>query len=286
MPQICRILAAALAASCAMTIDATPPGRPSAANPKVYIETPGHSNPRDAVNADVLIQSVVFEDGLEIGPDQLRFAGQIVEMNYAGPLDAFRVVNGEQATIGTAGVSYIEAQDNAPASISSLDRNLFCQRIENAMANRNLNNRVHLAAQSGYSFVVGFESRIWDSHFDNDPRPEILIFEEQGNSVLTVQALNDALQPTGTPVEIRAVDIRSIRPSKVWVGRFDNDGNWQPGAYEAKLASIDLTALGVQSVKFLRITTSISNGGESSADLKIVAVDSAPTPAAEPIGFD
>ncbi|MFM7051090.1 MAG: hypothetical protein ACKOYN_03025 [Planctomycetota bacterium] len=269
-----------------MTAVATPPGRPSAANPKVFIETPGYANPREAVNADVLIQTIVFEDGLEIGPDQLRFAGQIVEMNYAGPLDAFRVVNGELATIGTAGVSYIEAQDNVPASISALDRTLFCQRVENSLANRNLNNRVHLASQSGYSFVIGFESRIWDSHFDADQRPEILIFEEQGNSVLTVQALNDALQPVGTPVEIRAVDIRSIQPKKVWVGRFDNNGQWQPGTYESKLASIDLTALGVQSVKFLRITTSISSGGEASADLKIVAVDSAPTPAAEPIGFD
>ena len=286
MPQICRILAAALAASCAMAAGATPPGRPSAANPKVFVETPGYSNPRDAVNADVLIQSIMFDDGLSVGPEQLRYAGQVLEMGYAGPLSAFRVVNGEQATIGTAGVSYIEVQDNIPASISILDRNLFCQRVENAFANRNLNNRVHLANQAGYSFVIGFESRIWDSHFDTDQRPEILIFEEQGNSVLTVQALNDALQPVGTPVEIRAVDIRSIKPNKVWVGRFNNNGDWQPGAYESKLASIDLTALGVQSVKFLRITTSISSGGEASADLKVVAVDSSPTPAAEPLGFD
>ncbi|MFZ9882322.1 MAG: hypothetical protein ACO3QC_13090, partial [Phycisphaerales bacterium] len=113
-----------------------------------------------------------------------------------------------------------------------------------------------------------------------------LIFEEQGNSVLTVQALNDAMQPVGTAVEIRAVDIRSIRPQKIWVGRFGQDGEWQPGTYESKLASIDLTSLGVQSVKFLRISTSISSGGEASADLKIVAVDTSPTPAAEPSAFD
>ncbi|MCE2880985.1 MAG: hypothetical protein LW636_01305 [Planctomycetaceae bacterium] len=286
MSKICRIFAAAVACAAASFAVAAPQNGPSNANPRIIVETPGYGNPRDAVNADVLIQSVQFADGLEVGADKLRFPGQIVEMSYAGPTEAFRVVNGELATVGTAGVSYIEAQDNVPATISSLDRSLFCQRIENAFANRNLNNRVHLASQTGYSFVIGLESRIWDSHFALDQRPEILIFEEQGNSVLTVQALNDAMQPVGTAVEIRAVDIRSIRPQKIWVGRFDQNGDWQPGTYEAKLAAIDLTSLGVDSVKFLRISTSISNGGEASADLKIVAVETSPTPAAEPAAFD
>lgn len=99
--------------------------------------------------------------------------------------------------------------------------------MELAWANRNINNRTMLHAQSGYSFVVGLKTRIWDSSFASDNRPEIFIFEDQGNSVMTLQALDDDLVPVGTPVEIRAVDITSIQPSKVWVGRWGNDGQLQ-----------------------------------------------------------
>lgn len=261
-------------------------GGSSSSRPQLYVTTPGYSNPRDAVNADVLLDRIVFPDGVTVMHDDFVFPGQVLQMTYSGPIDRFRVQNGSLATVGQPGIAYIEDLDGVSASVSDADRLLFADRMELAWANRNLNNRTLLHAQSGYSFIVGLETRIWDSSFASDNRPEIFIFEDQGNSVMTLQALDDELIPVGTPVEIRAVDITSIQPSKVWVGRWGNDGQPQSGTYECKVASIDLSRLGVTHVKFLKVTTAISGGGEASADLKFVCVDTSPAPAAQTMTFD
>jgi hypothetical protein len=91
---------------------------------------------------------------------------------------------------------------------------------------------------------------------------------------------------SGTLVEVRAVDIASINPTKVWVGRWGQDGSPQSGTYELKMASLDLSRLGVTHLKWFRITTQVQGGGEASADLKIVAVDTSPAPAAQTMTFD
>ncbi|MFZ9915614.1 MAG: hypothetical protein ACO3IB_09830 [Phycisphaerales bacterium] len=286
------ILALAVAGTAAMTPQSGSSGGggggggSSSERPKIHIVTPGFENPRDAVIADVLVDRIEYADGVRIGANQFVYPGQILNFLYTGPLERLRVMNGPQATVGAPGVSYIEAQDGNPASISVQDRNLFCGKVEQALGNNNVNNRVHLAAQSGYSFIVGLESRFWGRHFSLDNRPELFIFEEQGNSVMTIQPLDDDLQPIGTAVEVRAVDIASIQPEKVWVGRFNNAGQPQSGTYELKMFSVDLTRLGVTHLKYFALTTQISGGGEASADFKIIAVDTSPAPAAQTMTFD
>jgi hypothetical protein len=270
-------------------LGAAPPSGGGGSNntrPQLYVTTPGYANPRDAVNADVLLDRIVFPDGVTVMHGDFVFPGQVLQMTYGGPIDRFRIQNGALATVGQPGIAYIEDLDGNGSSVSDSDRLLFAERMELAWSNRNLNNRTMLHAQSGYSFVVGLETRIWDSSFASDNRPEIFIFEDQGNSVMTLQALDDDLVPVGTPVEIRAVDITSIQPNKVWVGRWGNDGQPQSGTYECKVASIDLSRLGVTHVKWLKVTTAVSGGGEASADLKIICVDTSPAPAAQTMTFD
>jgi len=42
----------------------------------------------------------------------------------------------------------------------------------------------------------------------------------------------------------------------------------------------------VSHVKFFKITTAVSGGGEASADLKIICVDTSPAPTAQTMTFD
>jgi hypothetical protein len=254
--------------------------------PLIHITTPGASDPRNAVDRDVLVDRIEFADGTEVSNLDFVYPGQVLGLTYDGPLGRFRVMNGQYATVGRTGVHYIEAEDLNATNITAVDRDSFCNKIGEALGNNNINNRVHLQSQTGYSFIVSLSTRVWDSHFAIDQRPEIFIFEEQGNSVMTIQPLDDNLQIIGTPVEIRAVDIVSIQPAKTWVGRWGNDGQPQSGTYEAKYVAIDLTRLGVSSLKYFRLSTSISGGGEQSADFKIIAVDTSPARAAQTLTFD
>ena len=47
-----------------------------------------------------------------------------------------------------------------------------------------------------------------------------------------------------------------------------------------------LSRLGVTSTRYFKITTAVLGGGEASADLKILAVDTSPGPAAQTMTFD
>lgn len=261
-------------------------GSPGSALPYLYTLTPGYSNPRDAVNKDVLLDRIVFQDGTVVQQAQFIYPASVSDMLYNGPIDRFRRQNGALATVGPPGIAYIDDLDGDGSSVSQQDRDLFCNEMATVWGNNNLNNRILLQSQAGYSFIVGLRTRIWDSNWGSDNRPELFVFEDQGNSVMTIQALTDDLEPVGTPVEVRAVDLVSIQPNKVWVGRWNQNGQPQSGTYEAKLCAIDLSRLGVTSGRFFRITTSISSGGEASADLKIIAVDTSPGPAAQTMTFD
>jgi hypothetical protein len=256
------------------------------ADPAIHVVTPGYDNERYAVAADVLLDRIVFPDGVEVGPSRFIYPAEIRGVEYGGPIRRLRTINGPLATVGPAGVAYIEFGDGEDESVSSEDLLAFGDRMEASWANPNLNNRVHLHAQTTYSFTVGLETEVWDSNFGADQRPELFIFEDQGNSVMTIQPLDEDLEPVGTPVEVRATDIRSISPSKVWVGRFGMDGEPQSGTYELKMFAIDLSRLGVTHMRWFRITNRISGGGEASADLKIIAVDTSPAPAAQTMTFD
>ena len=261
-------------------------GSNSGTLPRLIVQTPGFENPRDAVNADVLLDRIEFTDGTTVSSAQFIYPSEVLNMQYSGPIDRFRRQNGVNASVGPSGIAYIDDLDGNGSSVSQQDLALFADQMELVWGNNNLNNRCLLQSQAGYSFIVGLRTRIWDSNWATDTRPELFVFEYQGNSVMTIQALSDSLVPVGSPVEVRAVDLVSIQPNKVWVGRWNQNGQPQSGTYEAKLCAIDLSRLGVTSGRYFKITTQISTGGEASADLKILAVDTSPGPAAQTMTFD
>jgi len=252
---------------------------------RMIYSTPGYSDPRQAFNADVLLDRIEFPDGVVVESPQFVFPAEVKQLGYSGTLGCFRTVNGLAASVGLPGCHRLEACDGNAASISINDMKLFPAKLKQTIANNNMNNRTELKANVSFSMTIPLATRVWDSNFEVDERPEIFIFEEQGNSVLKIQACTETGSLLGTPVEIRAVNLVSALPDKIWVGRFTSGGLPASGSYELKYAAVDLTQLGVTSVKWLRITNA-GTGGNGSADMKILAVDTSPGPAAQTMTFD
>jgi hypothetical protein len=252
---------------------------------RLLYSTPGFSDSRQAINSDVLLDRIEFPDGAVVESPQFVFPAEVRQLGYSGTVGCFRTVNGLAASVGLPGCHRLEACDGNASTISVNDLKLFPAKLKQTLANNNLNNRTELKANVQFSMTVSLTTRVWDSNFEFDPRPELFIFEEQGNSVLRVQACTETGSLLGTPVEVRAVDLRSVVPDKIWVGRFTSAGQPAAGPYELKVATIDLTQLGVTSVKWLRITN-VGSGGNGSADVKLLAVDTSPGPAAQTMTFD
>jgi hypothetical protein len=263
-------------------------GANASPRPRIILTTPGYTDSRDAVVADLLVSRIEFTDGVIADGSHIVLPSVVHSFAYQGGHRNLMLVNGPLATVGEPGVTFLADQDLDPNGISLVDRTAFSDRMRTALRNANLNNRLSLTGNSStnLSVIVSFETRLWDSHFSDDQRPEIFIFEEQGNSVLRLEALDENLSPVGSPVEVRAVDLQSIVPSKGWVGRFSNSGALLSGAHEVKVAAIDLSRLGVHHIKHLRISNQIAGGGETSADFKVMGIDTSPSSAAQTICFD
>lgn len=252
---------------------------------QLIYSTPGYSQPQQARNADVLLDRIVFPDGVTVESPQFVYPADVKQFGYSGTLNCFRTVNGLVASVGLVGCNRLEAADGNATSISVNDLKLFPAKLKQTLTNNNLNNRIELKSSVTFSMTVPLSTRIWDSNFEIDSRPELFIFEEQSSSVLQVQACTDTGSPLGTPVEVRTVDLISAAPMTIWVGRFTSAGQPSTSAYPLRYAAIDLTRLGVTSVKCLKITNT-GTSGSGSADLKIVAVDTSPGPAAQTMTFD
>lgn len=252
---------------------------------RLLYSTPGFSDPRQAINSDVLLDRIEFGDGVIVESPQFVYPAEVKQLGYSGTVGCFRTVNGLAASTGLPGCHRLEACDGNASTISVNDLKLFPAKLKQTFASNNLNNRTELKSNVQFSMTVSLATRVWDSNFELDQRPELFIFEEQGNSVLKVQACTETGSLLGTAVEIRAVDLASVLPEKVWVGRFTSAGQPSSGPYELKVATVDLTQLGVTSLKWLRITNT-GSGGNGSADVKLLAVDTSPGPAAQTMTFD
>lgn len=93
-------------------------GPSSSSLPQIYTATPGYSNSRDAVNKDVLLDRIVFADGVTVREDQFIYPASVTNMQYNGPIDRFRRQNGAIATVGPQGVAYIDDLDGDGSSVS------------------------------------------------------------------------------------------------------------------------------------------------------------------------
>jgi len=278
---------------------------------------------------------------VEVAANRLIFPSAIGGLEFQGGPGKFRITNGGVApwsgvvpgTIGSgpngAGMQFTSiVNDNRtqlfleqagslapnpagnPNACESSDYAPFCQAILGCLRSNNLNYRVGLEQAPpsvSFTYTIEFESRIWDSHFLPDTRQELLFFEEQGNSILTIQAMEgDALignpvtvqsvtmidvrnalmvsstSPTATPTPITAqqgrVKLGKVSPN----GTIDNQGTW------AKFYAMDLNELGVPHLKKIRVRSAIgsSGGGNRSAHVKVMAVDTSPAYLAQTMSFD
>jgi hypothetical protein len=252
---------------------------------QLVVSTPGFSNPQQAINSDVLLDRIVFPDGVTVESPQFVFPAEVRQLGYSGTVNCFRTLNGMASSVGLAGCHRLEACDGNAASISVNDMKSFPAKLKQTFGNNNLNNRIEIKGGVQFSMTVPLSTRIWDSNFELDERPELFVFSEQSNSVLRVQACGDDGALLGTPVEVRTTNLLSASPSQVWVGRFAAGGLPSSTPYQLRYAPIDLTQLGVTSLKSLRITN-MGSGGSAAADLKILAVDTSPGPAAQTMTFD
>lgn len=263
-------------------------------------------------NVSMPLSRVRFNDGTTVNATNFVYVSSVAQFVFNNPaVGRLRVLNSSAANSNPAyGAAnrFIEAEDGDATSISTpmqlgpnSDVTRFCDRMKIALANPNLNNRVAIESgppSTSIEVVVTLATRVWDSHFILDNRPELFIFEEQGNSVLTIQALEEfegplgpVLQPVGVAFEFHPNQIASARPNRIYVGRFNTDGSPAQGNanYECQVGFIDLNQLGVPHVKHLRIRSQLTTGpggGNASADFKILAVDTSPAQAAQTLSFD
>lgn len=267
------------------TLAVAAPLAAQSSNPQLFVSTPGFSNPQQALNADVLLDRIVFPDGVTVESPQFIFPAEVRQLGYSGTVNCFRTVNGLASSVGLSGCHRLEACDGNAASISVNDMKLFPAKLKQTIGTNNLNNRVEIRSNVQFSMTVPLATRIWDSNFEQDQRPELFVFCERSGSVLRIQACADDGALLGTAVEVRTTNLQGAMPATIWVGRFTTAGLPASTAYPLRYAAIDLTQLGVTSLKNLRITN-VGNGGTSVADMKIIAVDTSPGPAAQTMTFD
>lgn len=304
------------------------------------------SNPNDphaATNAEILLQRIIYKDvnigqgsnQLPVHHSQLIYPMSVTMLNYAGPAGNFRVTNGAlapwsgQTIPGQASSAFssivagnrtqlfleqagtVAANLGNPNTLDQADYAPFAAAILACLRNNNLNYRVGLEnapPSVQFSYEIEFQSRVWDSHFTLDTRQELIFFEEQGNSVLTVQAMEGS-QLVGNPVVLRSVDLIDLRNAlkvsadtmtatptaitqnagRVKLGKvrpdgtIDNQGTW------AKFYAMDLNELGVAHLKKIRVSSSLASGnggGNRSAHVKVMAFDTSPAYTAQTMNFD
>ena len=93
--MVVRIAVTAVFISTALVSSALSSTQPSSGScssrPSIYTTTPGYTNPRDAVVADVLLDRIVFSDGVQVQSSEFVYPGQVLNLTYNGPLARFRV---------------------------------------------------------------------------------------------------------------------------------------------------------------------------------------------------
>ncbi len=244
---------------------------------EIHVSTPCCSSPYDARHDDLLLQYVAWDDGTI--SDDFIFAAAVRDVEYQGPNGRFRVITGPNCSVGEPGVHDIEDEDGNGGSISELDRAMFAERILNAWNHENLNAYVDLRSSSHYSFTVDFEEVIRDDDPGADDTGELIVFEVAGNSIVKLEALNEAGDVIGQPVIIESW--KRVAPDRLYVGRYTNSGAPRCGSYEYKATGIDLSEFGVNQLTSLRISRPTNSGcADTRADTRIVGVKTAIMPTA------
>ena len=175
------------------------------------------------------------------------------------------VSTGTACTTAEPGWFMLEDEDGNGVSISDNDRELFNTRILDILNDRNLNSLVHLKDPDA-SFVIKFGELIRDNDPLMDNFGEVLYFERgtgAGNSTAYIQAVDEDGVGLGPIVTIDGDETLPTTPLAT-IGT-----PWAPSMTDQTIggATIDLTRLGVTTLRYLRVYN-----GTSDPDLKIFAV--------------
>ena len=244
---------------------------------EIHVDTPCCSSPYGARDNDVLLRRVVWDDGSEF--DEFIFASDVRDVVYSGPNHKLRVITAHKSQTGDPGVFPIQNEDGNGSSTSEQDRQLFADRILEAFNHENLNAYVHRRTSSDFSCVIEFEESIRDNSPLADDIGELLVLEMSGNSKLQIDALDEQGAPIGSPVVVEGY--KRVAPDRLYTRKYSNNGNPLCGSFEWKAIGVDLSDLGVNEVRAIRVSTPTNAGGSDiKASFRIVGIRTSTVPTA------
>ncbi|MEO1007500.1 MAG: hypothetical protein AAFX79_02950 [Planctomycetota bacterium] len=220
---------------------------------------------RSGMWGDAILESVEFPGG-ETFSDFVT-ARAVTDFQCASSYRGlgWSVSTGTECTTGDPGWFKVQAEDGDSSDITDEDRELFNQRVTEVLNDRNLNSLVHLKSANA-SFIIEFNETIHDDDPEFDNFGEILYFERgtnAGNSTAYIQAVDEDGNALGPLVMIDGDETLPTTPivtiGTPWATHLTNQ---TMGG-----ATVDLTRLGVESIRYLRVTN-----GTSDPDFKIFAV--------------
>ena len=243
---------------------------------EIHVDTPCCSNPSNANTNDILIQSVVWDDGTT--HDQFILAAAVSDVQYEGPTNRLRVITGHNSNVGDPGVFHAEDEDGDGTTISETDLDLFANRILNAWNHENINAYIHRRSKKFFSCTVEFEETLWDNDTGSDDIGELIIFEISGNSWIQVEVLDEAGLVIGTPLVVG--NYRKVAPYPLYTKKYNNCGSPMNGQYEIRAIGVDLSDLGVTQARTIRFRSPDTppGSGDIKASIRVVGVKTSTLP--------
>lgn len=234
------------------------------------------SSPSSALEDDIVIKSYTSDQGEQF--DQFIFASSVTGVEYEGTADKLRSITGHQCTLGTPGVFPIQDEDGDGSSVSEVDKTLFAARILDTWSTPNINAYIHRRTNAHFSCTVEFEEDIFDNSPFSDLAGELLVFEISGNSWVQIEALDDDGEIMGTPLVVG--NYSKIAPNNLYTRKYSNNGSPLCGAYEIKAIAVDLSDLGVNRVRTLRVRSPENppGGGDIKACFRVIGVKTSTLP--------
>jgi hypothetical protein len=260
---------------CSQTIGSGGCGGGNSSTIEIHVETPCCGDPYGARDGDVLIRSVVWEDGSEF--DQFIFASDVTDVEYEGSGNKLRIITGHESSVGTPGVFSIQNEDGDGSSVSETDKELFADRILNAWNHENLNSYIHRRTSAHFTCTVEYEETIRDNSPLEDDIGELIVFEVSGNSWLQIEALDDEGNAIGTPLVVG--NYHKVYPERLYTRKYSNNGSPLCGSYEIRALGVDLSDLGVNEARKFRFSNPNHNG-DIKASIRVVGVKTSTLPTA------
>lgn len=245
---------------------------------EIHLETPCCTSVYGARDSDVLIRSVVWDDGSEF--DQFIYASDVTDVEYEGTANRMRVVTSHESTVGEPGVFNIQNEDGDGSNISSEDRESFADRILNAWNHDNVNAYIHNRSLDHFSCIVEYEETIRDNSPLQDDIGELIVFEVSGNSWVKIEAIDDDGSVMGNPVTIG--NYKHVYPDRIYTRKYSNTGSPLCSSYEVFAVGLDLSELGVSEARRFRFSTpeQTYGNGNLKPSIRVVGVRTSTVPTA------